>query len=124
MCIKSSVYSWDIVVTRSGDKLFFDKRDDSNLNLLTVNETAPDPVPEDKDNMNGVQNLSIEATTINQNFSQQVMHHRAWLRLPHQTSTFLSTFLSHAISECFYGMCHCVHDSIYAWHALVHRISN
>lgn len=73
MCVKSSVYSWDILITRAGDKLFFDKRDNSNLNLLTVNETAPDPVTEDRDNINGVQQLSLEATAINQNFSQQVL---------------------------------------------------
>lgn len=72
MCAPRSVYSWDIVVTRAGDKLFFDKRDGSNLDLLTVAETAPDPLPEDKDSINGVQQLSLEATAINQNFSQQV----------------------------------------------------
>lgn len=73
MCVKSSVYSWDIVITRAGNKLFFDKRDASNLNLLTVNETAPEPIPEEKDNINGVQHLSLEATIANQNFSQQVL---------------------------------------------------
>lgn len=72
MCIRSSIYSWDIVITRTGDKLFLDLRSDSNLNMLTVNETAPEAVPEDKDNMNGVQQLGLEATAINQNFSQQV----------------------------------------------------
>ena len=66
------MYSWDIVVTRVGDKLFFDKRDQSSLSLVTANETSPDPVPEEKDNINGVQQLSLEATMINQNFSQQV----------------------------------------------------
>ena len=55
----------------AGDKLFFDKRDGSNLDLLTVAETAPEAVPEDKDNINGVQHLSIEATATNQAFSQQ-----------------------------------------------------
>lgn len=44
MCVKSSVYSWDLLATRVGDKLFFDKREASSLHLLTVNETAPDPV--------------------------------------------------------------------------------
>ena len=71
MCAPRSVYSWDILATRAGDKLFFDKRDGSNLDLLTVAETAPDPLPEDKDAVNGVQQLSVEATAINQNFSQQ-----------------------------------------------------
>jgi len=73
MCVKSSVYSWDVVITRVGDKLFLDKRDGGSLDLLTVNETAPDQLPEEKDNINGVQNLSLEATTINQNYGQQVL---------------------------------------------------
>ncbi|KAK9809722.1 hypothetical protein WJX73_010444 [Symbiochloris irregularis] len=73
MCSPRSVYSWDIVVTRAGDKLFFDKREGSNLDLLSVAETAPDPPQEDKDAINGVQQLCVEATAINQNFSQQVL---------------------------------------------------
>jgi hypothetical protein len=44
MCAAKSVYSWDVVVTRVGDKLFFDKREGSSLDLLTVNETAPEQV--------------------------------------------------------------------------------
>ena len=72
MCAPRSVYSWDIVVTRAGDKLFFDKRDGSNLDYLTVAETAPESVLEEKDNINGVQQLSQEATAVNQAFSQQV----------------------------------------------------
>lgn len=35
MCATRSVYSWDIIVERQGDFLFFDKRDGSNLDLLT-----------------------------------------------------------------------------------------
>ncbi len=34
-------------------------------------ETAPEAVAEDKDSINGVQQLSQEATLINQSFSQQ-----------------------------------------------------
>eukprot|EP00798_Chlamydomonas_sp_ICE-L_P017542 gene17542-23863_t len=70
MCVKSSVYSWDIIVTKVNGKLFFDRREDSNLNLLTVNETAPETVESEKDS---VHQLSLEATAINQNFSQQVL---------------------------------------------------
>lgn len=73
MCVKSSVYSWDVVVTRVGNKLFLDKRDAGSLDMLTVNETAPDQLPEEKDNINGVQHLSLEATTINQNYGQQAL---------------------------------------------------
>eukprot|EP00898_Chlorokybus_atmophyticus_P000696 jgi/Chlat1/1627/Chrsp127S01887 len=72
MCAARSVYSWDIVVQRVGNKLFFDKRDNS-FDLLTVSETAQEPVTEEKENMNGVASLSQEATFINQNFSQQVL---------------------------------------------------
>jgi len=39
--------------------------------LITVAETAPEAVAEDKDSINGVQQLSQEATLINQSFSQQ-----------------------------------------------------
>ena len=56
----------------AGDKLFFDSRDGSTLDLLTVAETAPDPIAEDPTNINGVQQLSVEATKLNHHFSQQV----------------------------------------------------
>ncbi|EHB12787.1 Eukaryotic translation initiation factor 3 subunit D [Heterocephalus glaber] len=42
-----SVYSWDIVVQRVGSKLFFDKRDNSDFDLLIVNETTNEP-PQDE----------------------------------------------------------------------------
>jgi len=29
MCAPRSVYPWDIVITKCGDQIFFDKRDDS-----------------------------------------------------------------------------------------------
>lgn len=35
MCSPRSVYSWDIVVQKVGNKLFFDKRD-ASFDLLTV----------------------------------------------------------------------------------------
>ena len=35
-------------------------------------ETAPDPIAEDPANINGVQQLSVEATKLNHHFSQQV----------------------------------------------------
>eukprot|EP00959_Pyramimonas_sp_CCMP1952_P455874 9472262-Pyramimonas_sp.AAC.1 len=42
-----------------------------------VHETAQEPIPDEKGNMNGVVNLSHEATVINQNFSQQVLQQGA-----------------------------------------------
>ncbi|KAF5473078.1 hypothetical protein F2P56_009721 [Juglans regia] len=73
MCAPRSVYSWDIVVQRVGNKLFFDKRDGSQLDLLSVHETSQEPLPEAKDDINSAYSLSVEATYINQNFSQQVL---------------------------------------------------
>mmetsp|Transcript_38756 Transcript_38756/g.74267 ORF Transcript_38756/g.74267 Transcript_38756/m.74267 type:complete len:544 (-) Transcript_38756:266-1897(-) len=74
MCAPRSVYSWDIRIQKVGNKLYLDKRDRSNFDLLTVHETAQEPIPDEKDNINGVSHLSQEATVINQNFSQQVLN--------------------------------------------------
>lgn len=71
MCAPRSVYSWDVVATRSGGQLFFDRHDGSEVELLTAAETAPEAVAEDRDALNGVQQLSQEATAVNQNFCQQ-----------------------------------------------------
>uniref|UniRef100_A0A2C9W286 Eukaryotic translation initiation factor 3 subunit D n=2 Tax=Manihot esculenta TaxID=3983 RepID=A0A2C9W286_MANES len=73
MCAPRSVYSWDIVIQRVGNKLFFDKRDGSQLDLLSVHETSQEPLPEAKGGMNSAYSLSVEAAYINQNFSQQVL---------------------------------------------------
>ncbi|KAF8418763.1 eukaryotic translation initiation factor 3 subunit D [Terfezia claveryi] len=76
MCAPRSVNSWDIVIVRQGNKLFFDKRDGSQLDFVTVNENAADaPVESDsnKDSINSPQALSMEATFINMNFTHQVV---------------------------------------------------
>ncbi|KZV53254.1 eukaryotic translation initiation factor 3 subunit D-like [Dorcoceras hygrometricum] len=73
MCATRSVYSWDIVIQRVGNKLFFDKRDVSQLDLLSVHETSQESLPDAKEDINSMQSLSLEAAFINQNFSQQVL---------------------------------------------------
>jgi len=75
MCAPRSVLSWDIIVQRVGDKLFFDKRDHSDFDLLTVHETAIEiPFLDDPANsVNSPRHLALEATYINFNFSQQVL---------------------------------------------------
>lgn len=55
-----------------GDKLFFDKRDNTEFDLLTVNETSVEPPTDDGNSINSPRNLALEATFINHNFSQQV----------------------------------------------------
>lgn len=76
MCAPRSVNSWDIVILRQGNKLFFDKRDGSQLDFVTVNENAADAPLETestKDSINSPQALSMEATFINMNFAHQVV---------------------------------------------------
>jgi len=50
-----------------------DKRDGSNFDLLTVNETSADPPQDDEKHINSPNNLALEATFINHNLSQQVL---------------------------------------------------
>lgn len=73
MCCTRSNYSWDIVIEKIGDKLFMDKRDNTEFDLLTVNETSQEPPADDANSLNSPRNLAIEATFINHNFSQQVL---------------------------------------------------
>lgn len=77
MCCTRSNYSWDVVIEKVGNKLFMDKRENTEFDLLTVNETAVDPPQEDASSLNSPRNLAIEATFINHNFSQQVLKNGA-----------------------------------------------
>ena len=71
--------------------------DDVNLinfsDLMTVNETAVEPPQDDGSSMNAPANLALEATFINQNFSQQV------LRKVSKKLTFLHSLLCLKIEE-------------------------
>ncbi|KAL9099302.1 MAG: hypothetical protein Q9163_005180 [Psora crenata] len=77
MCAPRSVYSWDLVITRQGNKIYFDKRDGSTLDMISVNENAADAPLEasegNKDSINFPGALALEATFINHNFANQVV---------------------------------------------------
>merc|ERR1712241_1363101 len=73
MCCTRSQYSWDIVVQKIGGKVFLDKRDNTEFDLLTVSETSTEPPQEEGSNLNSPRNLALEATFVNHNFSQQVL---------------------------------------------------
>ena len=77
MCAPRSVYSWDLIITRHGNKIFLDKRDGSSLDMVSVNENAADAPLEasegNKDTMNFPGALALEATFINHNFANQVV---------------------------------------------------
>ncbi|KAF9180933.1 hypothetical protein BGZ51_005791 [Haplosporangium sp. Z 767] len=76
MTAPRSVYPWDIVITRTGDKVIFDTREGSQLDYVSVNENSSDPPMDtgDKDNINSPSALSLEATYINTNFAAQVVN--------------------------------------------------
>jgi len=69
-----SVYSWDLVISKCEGKIIIDKRDDSQIDFLSVNETAAEtPSMDDKEHLNSAVKLSLEAGCINQNFSQMLL---------------------------------------------------
>ncbi|CAE7590315.1 eif3d, partial [Symbiodinium microadriaticum] len=73
MLASRSVYSWDLVIQKVNGMLFFDKRENSQFDFLTVSETANEPpaANDETDAINYPDSLSVEATRINQNMSQQ-----------------------------------------------------
>lgn len=77
MCAPRSVYPWDIVILRQGNKVFLDKRDNAALDMVTVNENAADAPMEasegSKDTINQPAALAEEATYINHNFANQTV---------------------------------------------------
>lgn len=90
MVCARSIYSWDLVIQKVNDMIFIDKRDDSQFDLLTVSETAQIP-PDDLDNVeeiNRPEKLSVEATAINQNFSQQALKNETELRKSYEPNPF------------------------------------
>lgn len=77
MCAPRSVYPWDIVIVKQGNKVFLDKRENAALDMVTVNENAADAPLEasegSKDVINQPAALAEEATYINHNFANQVV---------------------------------------------------
>ncbi|KAI1978872.1 hypothetical protein LOZ53_002795 [Ophidiomyces ophidiicola] len=81
MCASRSVYSWDVVIVKHGNKIYFDKRDNASIDLVTVNENAADApmeAPEGQagakhDTLNTPSALALEATIINHNFALQTV---------------------------------------------------
>lgn len=97
MCSPRSVYPWDIVILRQGNKLFLDKRDNATLDMVTVNENAAD-APMDasegsKDAINQPSALAEEATYINHNFSNQVVieNENKKVEMPHENPFYNPT---------------------------------
>ncbi|OKL58547.1 Eukaryotic translation initiation factor 3 subunit D [Talaromyces atroroseus] len=79
MCAPRSVYSWDIVIVKQGNKIYFDKREGASIDMVTVNENAADAPLEaseaggKQDSINTPGALALEATVINHNFALQTV---------------------------------------------------
>jgi len=72
MCAPRSVYPWDIVITKCGDQIFFDKRDDSQaFDYYTVNENVNDNSIDQNDIINSPSQLSEETTRNCKCFAEQ-----------------------------------------------------
>lgn len=72
MTAPKSLYSWDVVIKKYGDKLFIDKRDEPNmLDNLTVNETSQENQPVDEEGPNGVRQIMEESVRVHNNFLYQ-----------------------------------------------------
>lgn len=90
MCSNRSVYSWDLVILRQGNKVFIDKREGSALDMVTVNENAADAPLEtsegNKDSINSPGALMMEATHINNIFPIQAVieSDTSKLEMPHE----------------------------------------
>ncbi|PVV05254.1 hypothetical protein BB560_000221 [Smittium megazygosporum] len=80
-----SFYPWEIFVTRVGDKVFFDKRDNGPTDTLTVNENAYDRPNEyaDKNNsINTASSLASEAAEINNRVLLQCVNPKITIDAP------------------------------------------
>jgi translation initiation factor 3 subunit D len=71
MASTRSVYSWDISITKKGNSLVIDKRENSSLEQLSVNENSMDPPTEDKESMNSSVALCMESTFVEKVFKNQ-----------------------------------------------------
>jgi len=73
MAMPRALYSWDLVITKSGDQIWFDRRT-SKFDAITVNENSSEPPDNtETDPLNTPSRLSAEAVACQQNFSQQVL---------------------------------------------------
>ena len=65
---------WHLKITKVGESIFIDKMDNSEIDLVTVNESSDVMPPDDDDkNIDSFKNLAIEATLINEFIKEQVL---------------------------------------------------
>ncbi|ORM42099.1 Eukaryotic translation initiation factor 3 subunit D [Babesia sp. Xinjiang] len=74
MTAARSKYSWHLNVTKVDNQIIIDKANGSIIDMLTVNETAPEPpMPDAEIKINRPPALGYEAVKVNQRIRQQVL---------------------------------------------------
>jgi hypothetical protein len=76
--IMTMVYNsrpWHLKITKVGENIYIDQTDKSEIDLITVNESAENMPPEDTGpkNIDSFNNLAIEATLINEFIKEQLL---------------------------------------------------
>lgn len=65
---------WNLKITKIGESIFIDKPDNSDIDLVTLNESDNIPIDDLNDkNIDNFKNLAIETTHINEFIKQQVI---------------------------------------------------
>ena len=76
MCASKSVYSWDLIIVKRGNKLVLDKRNNGPLDVVTLNENASEPPSETLERdaaINFPQALASEATLLNSDYKNAIL---------------------------------------------------
>jgi len=65
---------WHLKITKIGESIFIDKMPNSEIDLVTVNESSDNmPLDDDDKNIDSFKNLAIEATLINEFMKEQAI---------------------------------------------------
>ena len=71
-CVYNS-HPWHLKIRKVGDNIYIDKMENSEIDLISVNESDNTPSDEDDRNINGYKSLGIEATLINEFIKEQMI---------------------------------------------------
>ena len=79
-CIYNA-HPWHLKIKKLGDKIFIEKMANSEIDLVTVNESDNTSIIYDDSNINSYKNLNIEATLINEFIKEQILDIKEELKL-------------------------------------------
>eukprot|EP01054_Gregarina_sp_Poly1_P006979 Gregarina_sp_Poly_1__6978@NODE_379_length_9079_cov_111_368842_g312_i0_p3_GENE_NODE_379_length_9079_cov_111_368842_g312_i0NODE_379_length_9079_cov_111_368842_g312_i0_p3_ORF_typecomplete_len448_score71_82eIF3_zeta/PF05091_12/8_1e70Activator_LAG3/PF11498_8/0_00025FYTT/PF07078_11/0_0075DUF2722/PF10846_8/0_04MMR1/PF08505_10/0_074Haem_degrading/PF03928_14/0_4LCD1/PF09798_9/0_58CBP_BcsG/PF11658_8/1_1CBP_BcsG/PF11658_8/5_9e02Med3/PF11593_8/2_2Pap_E4/PF02711_14/2_8Pap_E4/PF02711_14/1_4e03_NODE_379_length len=80
LALPQSRYAWQVYAYRIDGKLILEKPDGSTLDLLTVNETSPEPPTTDSSKTKGIYDLGVEAAKTNCEFCQMTLENMPTVR--------------------------------------------